>query len=80
MLDKEKLKKQIEEIKNNFKEISRNNSKTFIKKIQEKKKMIDDLYDPMIKATKENYEKIKEEKDNYIKELEEIEKQIKGEL
>lgn len=76
MLGREELKEQIEKLKNKAKKINSHTSKAFVKEIQEKIQLINALYDPMIRATKENYEKIKEEKENNIKELEQIENNL----
>lgn len=72
MLVREELIEQIKKLENKAKNVKLHNSKEFLKEIQEKIQLINNLYDPMIKATKENYEKIKEEKENYIKELEKL--------
>ena len=49
----------------------------FIKEIKEKQKVVKDFYEPMVKATKESYDKVKAERDNLLKPLQETEKEMR---
>lgn len=53
------------------------NATNFIKEIKEKSKFIKEHYEPMIKATKEAYDKVKFERDFYLKPLEKAENDVK---
>ena len=49
----------------------------FIKEVKEKQKVVKDFYEPMVKATKESYDKVKAERDNLLKPLQETEKEMR---
>ena len=47
------------------------NATNFIKELKSKQKVVTDFYEPMVKATKESYDKIKYERDKLLKPLKE---------
>ena len=49
----------------------------FIKEVKEKQKVVKNFYEPMVKATKESYDKVKAERDNLLKPLQETEKEMR---
>lgn len=83
MLGKEDLKEQVELIKataesiviSNEEELK--NATEFVKKLKEQQKVVSDFYEPMVKATKESYDKIKYERDILVKPLKETEQEIR---
>lgn len=83
MLGKEDLKEQVELIKTTAESIvisnenELENATGFIKKLKEQQKVVNDFYEPMVKATKESYDKIKSERDVLLKPLKETEKEIR---
>lgn len=84
MLGKEDINKQVELIRETAESIVISNEKelqnatAFIKKLKEQQKVVNDFYDPMVKATKESYDKIKAERDVLLKPLKEIEQDLRG--
>ena len=54
------------------------NATNFIKELKSKQKVVSDFYEPMVKATKESYDKIKYERDKLLKPLKETEIEIRG--
>lgn len=84
MLGKEDLKKQVELIKETAESIiisneeELQNATAFIKRLKEQQKVVSDFYEPMVKATKESYDKIKSERDVLVKPLKETEQEIRG--
>ncbi len=54
------------------------NATNFIKEIKEKSKFVKEHYEPMLKATKEAYDKVKFERDYYLKPLETAETNMKS--
>ena len=84
MLGKEDLKRQVEIIKETAESIiisneeELKNATAFVKRLKEQQKVVTDFYDPMIKATKESYDKVKSERDVLVKPLKETEQEIRG--
>lgn len=84
MQGKEALHEQVQMIRNTAESIvianeeDLQNATDFIKDIKQKQKVIKDFYEPMVKATKESYDKIRGERDNLIKPLKDIENEIRG--
>lgn len=84
MLGKEDLKQQVEIIKETAESIvisneeELKNATAFVKRLKEQQKVVTDFYDPMIKATKESYDKVKSERDVLVKPLKETEQEIRG--
>lgn len=84
MLGKQDLEKQVQMIKSTSESIvisneeELQNATNFIKEIKEKQKVVKDFYEPMVKATKESYDKIKTERDKLLKPLKETETDIRG--
>ena len=84
MLGKQDLEEQVQMIKttsegiviSNEEELQ--NATDFMKEIKEKQKVVKDFYEPMVKATKESYDKIKAERDRLLKPLKETENDIRG--
>ena len=83
MYSKDDLKEQVQMIKDTSESIVISNEEdlqnvtNFIKGIKEKQKVVSDFYDPMVKATKESYDKIKNERDSLLKPLKESEKEMR---
>lgn len=83
MLGKQDLEDQVQMIKftaesiiiSNEEELQ--NATDFMKNIKEKQKVVKDFYEPMVKATKESYDKTKAERDKLLKPLKEIETDIR---
>lgn len=84
MLGKEDIKKQVEMVKETAESIvisneeELQNATNFIKEVKEKQKVVKDFYEPMVKATKESYDKVKAEKDNLLNPLKETETEMRG--
>lgn len=84
MLGKEDLKKQVELIRETAESIvisneeELQNATAFVKKLKEQQKVVKDFYEPMVKATKESYDKVKSERDILVKPLKETEQEIRG--
>lgn len=84
MLGKEDLEKQVELIQGTAESIvisneeELQNATMFIKKLKEQQKVVTDFYEPMVKATKESYDKVKAERDKLVKPLKETEQEIRG--
>lgn len=84
MLGKQDLEDQVQMIKSTSESIVISNEKElqnatdFVKEIKEKQKVVKDFYEPMVKATKESYDKTKAERDKLLKPLKEIETDIRG--
>lgn len=83
MLGKQDLEDQVQMIKSTAEAIvisneeELQNATDFMKNIKEKQKVVKDFYEPMIKATKESYDKTKAERDKLLKPLKEIETEIR---
>lgn len=83
MLGKQDLEEQVQMIKSTSEGIvisneeELQNATDFIKEIKEKQKVVKDFYEPMVKATKESYDKIKMERDKLLKPLKETETDIR---
>lgn len=83
MLGKEDLKEQVDLIKATAESIIISNedelkiATDFIKDVKQKQKVVKEFYEPMVKATKESYDKVKAERDNLLKPLQETEKEIR---
>ena len=83
MLGKQDLEDQVQMIKSTAEAIvisneeELQNATDFMKNIKEKQKVVKDFYEPMIKATKESYDKTKAERDKLLKPLKEIETDIR---
>ena len=83
MVGKEDLKEQVELIRTTAESIiisnedELKNATDFIKEVKDKEKVVKDFYEPMIKATKESYDKVKAERDNILKPLQETEKELR---
>ena len=84
MLGKQDLEEQVQMIKSTSEGIvisneeELQNATDFMKEIKEKQKVVKDFYEPMVKATKESYDKIKAERDRLLKPLKETENDIRG--
>ena len=84
MLGKQDLEEQVQMIKSTSEGIvisneeELQNATDFMKEIKEKQKVVKDFYEPMVKATKESYDKIKAERDRLLKPLKETETDIRG--
>lgn len=84
MQGKEALHEQVQMIRNTAESIvianeeDLQNATDFIKDIKQKQKVIKDFYEPMVKATKESYDKIRDERDNLIRPLKDTENDIRG--
>lgn len=84
MLGKQDLEEQVQMIKSTSEcivisnEEELQNATDFMKEIKEKQKVVKDFYEPMVKATKESYDKIKAERDRLLKPLKETETDIRG--
>ena len=84
MKGKESLKEQVDLIRATAESIVISNEKElkmatdFNKEVKEKQKIIKDFYEPMVKATKESYDKIKAERDNLLKPLQDTEKEMRS--
>lgn len=84
MKGKESLKEQVDLIRATAESIVISNEKDlkmatdFTKEVKEKQKIIKDFYEPMVKATKESYDKIKAERDNLLKPLQDTEKEMRN--
>lgn len=84
MKGKESLKEQVDLIRATAESIIISNEKDlkmatdFTKEVKEKQKIIKDFYEPMVKATKESYDKIKAERDNLLKPLQDTEKEMRS--
>ena len=83
MLGKQDLEEQVQMIKSTSEGIvisneeELQNATDFMKEIKEKEKVVKDFYEPMVKATKESYDKIKMERDKLLKPLKETETDIR---
>lgn len=83
MLGKEDLKEQVDLIKATAESIIISNedelkiATDFIKDVKQKQKVVKEFYEPMVKATKESYDKVKAERDNLLKPLQETEKEMR---
>lgn len=83
MLGKQDLEDQVQMIKSTAEAIvisneeELQNATDFMKDIKEKQKVVKDFYEPMVKATKESYDKTKAERDKLLKPLKEIETDIR---
>lgn len=83
MLGKQDLEEQVQMIKSTSEcivisnEEELQNATDFMKEIKEKEKVVKDFYEPMVKATKESYDKIKMERDKLLKPLKETETDIR---
>lgn len=83
MLGKQDLEDQVQMIKSTAEAIvisneeELQNATDFMKNIKEKQKVVKDFYEPMVKATKESYDKTKAERDKLLKPLKEIETEIR---
>ena len=83
MLGKQDLEDQVQMIKSTAEAIvisneeELQNATDFMKNIKEKQKVVKDFYEPMVKATKESYDKTKAERDKLLKPLKEIETDIR---
>lgn len=84
MQNKEDLQKQVQMIRDTAESIiisneeELQNATNFIKDLKEKQKVVSNFYDPMVKATKESYDKIRNERDNLLKPLKNTEVEIRG--
>lgn len=84
MKGKESLKEQVDLIRATAESIVISNEKDlkmatdFTKEVKEKQKIIKDFYEPIVKATKESYDKIKAERDNLLKPLQDTEKEMRS--
>lgn len=84
MLGKQDLIEQVNLIKDTAESIIISNEDElqavtdFIKEVKEKQKVVQNFYEPMVKATKESYDKVKAERDNLLKPLQETEKEMRG--
>lgn len=84
MKGKESLKEQVDLIRATAESIVISNEKDlkmatdFTKEVKEKQKIIKDFYEPMVKTTKESYDKIKAERDNLLKPLQDTEKEMRS--
>ena len=84
MQGKEALHEQVQMIRNTAESIvianeeDLQNATDFIKDIKQKQKVVKDFYEPMVKATKESYDKIRAERDNLLKPLKSTENDIRG--
>lgn len=84
MLGKQELEEQVSLIRETAESIVISNEEElqnatgFIKKLKEQQKVVNDFYDPMVKATKDSYDKIKSERDKLVKPLKETEQEIRG--
>lgn len=84
MQNKEDLQKQVQMIRDTAESIiisneeELQNATNFIKDLKQKQKVVSDFYEPMVKATKESYDKIRNERDNLLKPLKNTEVEIRG--
>lgn len=84
MLQKEDLEKQVLTIQDTAQSLVISNEEElqkateFIKTLKQQQKVVNDFYEPMVKATKESYDKIRAERDKLAKPLKETEKEIRG--
>lgn len=84
MLEREDLKEQVNLIKATAESIIISNedelkiATDFIKEVKQKQTVVKSFYEPMVKATKESYDKVKAERDNLLKPLQETEKEMRG--
>lgn len=84
MIEQKDLVKQVELIKDTAESIIISNEEElkmatdFIKEVKEKQKVVKDFYEPMVKATKESYDKVKAGRDNLLKPLQETEKEMRN--
>lgn len=84
MLGREDLLEQVNLIKDTAESIIISNEEElktatdFIKEVKEKQKVVKDFYEPLVKATKESYDKVKAERDNLLKPLQETEKEMRS--
>lgn len=84
MLEREDLKEQVNLIKATAESIIISNEDElkiatgFIKEVKQKQTVVKNFYEPMVKATKESYDKVKAERDNLLKPLQETEKEMRG--
>lgn len=84
MLGKADLEKQVELIQSTAESIvisneqELENATAFIRRLKEQQKVVKDFYEPMVKATKESYDKVKAERDKLVNPLEDIEQEIRG--
>ena len=84
MIGKEDLISQVRIIKDTAESIvisnedELQNATAFVKKLKEQQKVVKDFYEPMVKATKESYDKVKSERDKLLKPLKDIETEMRG--
>lgn len=84
MQQKEDLQKQVQMMRDTAESIvisneeELQNATDFIKELKSKQKVVSDFYDPMVKATKESYDKIRHERDILLKPLKDTEVEIRG--
>ena len=84
MQNKENLVEQVQMIKSTAESIvisneqELQNATDFLKDIKTYQKNVKTFFEPMVKATKESYDKIRGERDNLLKPLQQIETDIRG--
>ena len=84
MVGKEDLEKKVQIITDTAQSIvisneeELQNATEFIKTLKEQQKVVKDFYDPMVKATKESYDKVKAERDKLLKPLKDNETEIRS--
>lgn len=84
MVGKEDLEKKVQMITDTAQSIvisneeELQNATEFIKTLKEQQKVVKDFYDPMVKATKESYDKVKAERDKLLKPLKDNETEIRS--
>ena len=84
MQNKENLVEQVQMIKSTAESIvisneqELQNATAFLKDIKTYQKNVKTFFEPMVKATKESYDKIRGERDNLLKPLQQIETDIRG--
>ena len=84
MVGKEDLEKKVQMITDTAQSIvisneeELKNATEFIKTLKEQQKVVKDFYDPMVKATKESYDKVKAERDKLLKPLKDNETEIRS--
>lgn len=84
MVGKEDLEKKVQMITDTAQSIvisneeELQNATEFIKTLKEQQKVVKDFYDPMVKATKESYDKVKAERDKLLNPLKDNETEIRS--
>lgn len=84
MQNKESLKEQVQMIKSTAESIvisneeELQNATNFLKELKTYQKRVKDFFEPMVKATKESYDKIRWERDSLLKPLKAIEDDMRG--